>query len=234
MEFSHHPALRAQFPTLVAGVLHARGIHPDADVTALVAHWQRLAQERLRAGGSESELPPVQAWRRAFAQLGLKPTQYRCASESLLRRLRKEGDLPRIHPLIDLCNALSVGFGIPVAVLDAQRIAWPLQVKAAAGDEVYEAFSGESEHPEAGEVSFVDARRRAHARRWTHRQSGWSAVGTGTREVFIVAEALHAGAAQEVPQLVAAIAEGLQQAWGAAAHTAILTPEQPKFTLADG
>jgi DNA/RNA-binding domain of Phe-tRNA-synthetase-like protein len=37
--------------------------------------------------------------------MGLKPTQYRCAPEALLRRLRKEGTLPPLHPLVDLCNA---------------------------------------------------------------------------------------------------------------------------------
>ena len=50
--------------------------------------------------------------------MGLKPTQYRCASESLLRRFRKEGSLPRLHPLVDLCNAVSMAYAIPVAVLD--------------------------------------------------------------------------------------------------------------------
>ena len=55
--------------------------------------------------------------------MGLKPTQYRCAAESLLRRFRKEGSLPRLHPLVDLCNAVSLAFAVPVAVLDAGRIA---------------------------------------------------------------------------------------------------------------
>jgi len=229
MEFSHHPDLWQRFPELVPGVLHARGIRPDADVTALVEHWLGVARSRLQAAGSESELSEVQAWRRAFSQLGLKPTQYRCASESLLRRLRKEGDLPRIHPLIDLCNAVSVAFGIPVAVLDAERVAWPLQVRFAAGDERYDAFSGEIEHPEPGEVSFVDAAGQAHARRWTHRQSGLSAVRDTTREVLIVSEALHPAGAEDMPRLVAAIDDALQQAWNVRSRTKLLSSAQPLF-----
>ena len=67
--------------------------------------------------------------------MGLKPTQYRCAAESLLRRFRKEGALPRLHPLVDLCNAVSLAFAIPVAVLDVAEIAWPLEVRYADGDE---------------------------------------------------------------------------------------------------
>lgn len=66
----------------------------------------------------ESEFGQIQAWRRAFSQMGLKPTQYRCAAEALLRRLRKEHSLPRLHPLVDLCNAASAAYAIPVAVFD--------------------------------------------------------------------------------------------------------------------
>jgi DNA/RNA-binding domain of Phe-tRNA-synthetase-like protein len=161
----------------------------------------------------------------------LKPTQYRCASESLLRRLRKEGDLPRIHPLIDLCNAASVAFAVPVAALDVQQVAWPLQVRPAAGDETYLAFSGEIEHPEPGEVSFVDARGQAHARRWTHRQSGLSAVREGTREILVVAEALHPSAAQDVPRLLQALAQAIGQAWGVQPRIAVLAAGAPGFDI---
>lgn len=92
--------------------------------------------------------------------MGLKPTQYRCASESLLRRLRKEGELPRIHPVVDLCNALSVAYGVPVAALDVDRISGPLlEVRHALGDEHYTTFGGDTEHPAPGEVTFVDSMR---------------------------------------------------------------------------
>jgi hypothetical protein len=84
-------------------------------VQPALARYTEIAQSRLQAG-AESELPAIQAWRRAFARMGLKPTQYRCASEALLRRLRKEGTLPPLHPLVDLCNAVSVAYAVPVAV----------------------------------------------------------------------------------------------------------------------
>ena len=110
---------------------------------------------------AESELPEIQAWRRAFAAMGLKPTQYRCASESLLRRFRREGS--RLHPLVDLCNAVSLAYAIPVAVLDLSGITGPLEARDATGDEEYLTFSGEVEYPAVGEVIFADAAGQAHA-----------------------------------------------------------------------
>jgi DNA/RNA-binding domain of Phe-tRNA-synthetase-like protein len=232
MHFSHHSAIWAQYPELVAGALFARGIRKQVDAEARIAHYEALARTRLGGAGSESELPEIQAWRRAFARMGLKPTQYRCASESLLRRLRKEGAMPRIHPLVDLCNGISMAFAIPVAVLDVSRIGQWLQVRHAAGDERYLTFGGTIEHPEPGEVSFIDAQANAHARRWTNRQSGLSAVRADTADVLIVVEALHAGAADDVPRLVSAIAEGLQQGWGVAARSQLLSASAPAFAFA--
>ena len=191
MEFSHHPAIWSLYPELAVATLFAPGIHARADVASHVARFESIARERLAAAPSESDWPEINAWRRVFSRMGLKPTQYRCASESLLRRFRKEGDLPRIHPLIDLCNAASIAFGIPVAALDTEKIAWPLQVRHAEGTETYLSFGGEIEHPEPREVSFVDARDQAHARRWTHRQSGLSAIREETRSALIVMEAVH-------------------------------------------
>jgi len=230
--FRHADVLRADYPGLAAGALYATGVDASADVTASVAAYTARAVARL-AGGSESEFPEVVAWRRAFSRMGLKPTQYRCASESLLRRLRKHGELPRIHPVVDLCNAISVAYAVPVAALDADRIAGPLlEVRYARGDELYTPFGGGTEHPAPGEVTFADGAGRAHARRWTNRQSGYSAVGPHTRRILVVAEALHDGGAQAVPELLATLTRELVAHWPTEPTSAHLTPSAPEFPFA--
>jgi len=229
MYFQHAPAIWRDFPALVPGALYVGGITADAapDVDDYIA----IARARL-ADGPESEFPEIQAWRRAFARMGLKPTQYRCAAESLLRRFRKEGSLPPLHPLVDLCNAVSMAFAVPVAVLDAAQIAWPLEVRYAAGDEDYLTFGGETEHPAPGEVIFADRAGQAHARRWTNRQSGRSAVSAATGTVLIVAEALHEDAATGIRGLTKALTTEIARTWPATPQTAILTPAEPCFTPA--
>jgi DNA/RNA-binding domain of Phe-tRNA-synthetase-like protein len=229
MHFRHSPEIWSLFPELVPGVLAVQGLHKDAVVASQIGRFNAMAQTRLATAGTESELPEIQAWRRAFSRMGLKPTQYRCASESLLRRFRKEGPLPPIHPLIDLCNAASLAYAIPVAVFDTARVEQGLEVRRAQGSETYLGFSGEIEHPEPGEVIFADAQGRAHARRWTHRQSGLSAVRGDTAHVLIVAEALHAGAQADVPALVAALAQALQECWGAVPRSALPAAAAPGF-----
>jgi len=216
MNFGYAAAIRADFPELVSGVVRVGGITKNGDVARLVAHFDAIAQARL-ATGKEGDLPEIRAWRRAFAKMGMKPTQYRCASEALLRRFRKERALPRLHPLVDLCNAISLAFATPVAVFDVAKISGGLEVRRARGDEAYEAFSGEVERPERGEVIFADDAGRAHARRWTNRQSGYSAVRDETSAVLIVAEAMHETAADDVRRLTAEVAKSLADVWSVAA-----------------
>jgi DNA/RNA-binding domain of Phe-tRNA-synthetase-like protein len=230
MYFEHDTAIWRDFPVLVPGVIFVDGITPGVSVDSRIDVFNRRAAARLEHG-TESEFPEIQAWRRAFAAMGLKPTQYRCASESLLRRFRKDGQLPRLHPLVDLCNAISLAYATPIAVFDVAKIAGYVRVRHASGDEQYLTFSGETEHPPAGEVIFADDAGRAHARRWTNRQSALSAVRDTTSAALIVADALHASAPADVPALMEAIATELEALWSVRPPVTVLTAESPRFSF---
>jgi DNA/RNA-binding domain of Phe-tRNA-synthetase-like protein len=161
--------------------------------------------------------------------MGLKPTQYRSAAEALLRRFRREVDLPRLHPLVDLCNVVSLAFALPVAVFDLAGVEEYLEVRHARGDEQYLAFSGEIETPDPHEVIFADAANQVHARRWTFRQSRRSTIGPETRHVLIVSEGLHPSANVDVPALIDALVVGITALGSAPRQKAILTAAIPRL-----
>lgn len=220
MLFSYAPCILRDFPELATRVLRLEGLAPDAPVAEPVARFVAIAKQRI-ALVTESDLPEIQAWRRAFGKMGLKPTQYRCASEALLRRLRKEGDLPSVHPLVDLCNAVSVAFAIPIAAIDLDRVDGNIQVRPAIGTETYETFAGDFEHPEVGEIIFADDSHRAHARRWANRQSGHSAVTGRTTGALIVAEAMHETAEADVARLITTLQTTISALWPSASITEV-------------
>ena len=70
---------------------------------------------------------------------------------------------------------------------------------------------------------------RAHARRWTNRQSALSAVRAETATVLIVAEAMHATAVTDVRSLLAALAQAVGTISSAAPRTALLDRSAPRF-----
>ena len=81
MYFCHSPQIWEQFPQLVPGLLVVEHLQPEVEVDTRLQPWYHRARARL-GDGSESQLPEISAWRRAYAQMGLKSTQYRSAAEA--------------------------------------------------------------------------------------------------------------------------------------------------------
>jgi DNA/RNA-binding domain of Phe-tRNA-synthetase-like protein len=232
MYFGHAPEIWQAFPQLVPGVLVVDRIHAQIDVAPRLEPFFERARGRMEAG-PESAMPEVAAWRRAYAQMGMKPTKYRSAAEALVRRFRREDELPRLHPLIDLCNAVSLAYALPVAVFDLAKIDQFLQVRRAQGTEQYHAFSGETETIRAGEVIFADAGDHAHARRWTFRQSRLSTVREKTSEALIVAEGLHDTAERDIHDLLNSIVSAVTDLWKAPRERTLLTARSPNLVFSD-
>lgn len=233
MIFSHHDDIWTAYPGLRAAVLHIVDVDQTGDTSVEQENLIAEATTALSVG-AESDLAPIKAWRQTFSAMGYKPTQYRCASESLLRRLRRQGDLPTIHPLVDLCNALSVAWAVPVAAFDVAKIQGSLTVGKADGQETYHAFSGELEHPEPGEVIFRDDNAVAHARRWAHRQSALSAIAAGSGEALVVAEGFHEGAEWDLTELADRLTAALSTSGTATVKArALLIPSSRAFVVSD-
>lgn len=201
MLFNYHQDVLERFPTIRAGVIHATGLHNRSSSAALAAaYWAEQTAVLERIGDTPlAEIPSVSSWRRAFSCFGVKPTQYRSAIESLLRRLTKKGDIPSISTLVDIGNLVSIRHGLPIAFLDLGEINGTTTVHFADGSERFtDLGSSESIHPEPGEVVFADETGAVSARRWCWRQSKESATSHDTTEVLITIEGHHDGAENDV------------------------------------
>jgi DNA/RNA-binding domain of Phe-tRNA-synthetase-like protein len=199
--FAYDPAITDRFPAIRAGVVSASGLSNGPSPEELAEKYrgeQAAALERL-ATTPISEIPSIRAWRRAFSAFGVKPTQYRSAAEALLRRLDKSGDIPSINTLVDIGNLISITYAVPVAVLDRSSLTGSVTVRFATGTERFtDLGSGEEQHPEPGEVIFVDDADHVTARRWCWRQSAPSATGAVTTAALFTIEALHDDAGDDI------------------------------------
>lgn len=221
--FRYAEALIADFPKLHSLVCFVDGLSSEPSVSGVVEENVAIARERLRRYGSESQIEAVRDWRAAYRQSGVDPTKFRMAAESILRRLRSSDEFATgLHPLVLLCNALSARFAIPVAGLDVDHIDGLLEVGYASGHSEYQGFDGVVTVVPAGEVTFEDEAGRAHARKWSHRQSGASAISSSTTRAFVVAEALHADCEADLLTLSAALHDAIRQHWPQASCTARL------------
>jgi DNA/RNA-binding domain of Phe-tRNA-synthetase-like protein len=101
--------------------------------------------ERLRTalgGQSLSEQPAAALMRQLFRQAGTDPTRYRPSSEALARRFLRGDPFPRIAPLVDLNNLLSLRLLLPCCVLREPPLEPPFELRRGSPGETMDSLRG--------------------------------------------------------------------------------------------
>ena len=228
--FRYHDEILARYPAVVGGVILARGMTNGPTPESLLAAYAAEQQATLQRLGTTplSQIPALAAWRTAFRGFDVDPTQYRSASESLLRRLTKKGDIPSINLLVDLGNLVSIRYALPVAVFDTRALQGAVTVHFAHGSERYTTLGqSEVDHPEPGEVVFSDETGLVIARRWCWRQSDQSAAQEDTTEAIITVEAHHTGGRRDIEAALNDLLELLKKYAGGSFTVGILDVGNP-------
>jgi DNA/RNA-binding domain of Phe-tRNA-synthetase-like protein len=86
--------------------------------------------------------PVIAALRELFKQAGTSPSRYRPSSEALGRRLLKGEELPRIQPLVDVNNLLSVVTLCPCCVMRPGSVEPPLTLRRGRSGDVIQGLRG--------------------------------------------------------------------------------------------
>lgn len=188
--------LRPDYRALLIAVDGLTPGAPSAPVTAtgdgdqdLLTRAESAATGLLERGPVE-EQPHVAAWRETYRSFGAKPQRTRNSLEALLRRAA--GGLPRVNPLTDTYNALSVLHLVPLGGEDLNQYAGPPRLVRASGDETMQTMAhGEEavEHPEPGEVVWRDDEG-VTCRRWNWRQCRRTQLTTTTTAALFILDAL--------------------------------------------
>lgn len=211
---SYQDKLTNIFPELHVCCLLISNINTMVDVAHITKRNILFARNALEKYKTESSFPSISLWRSAYRKVGIEPTKFRMASESLLRRLRKQGDLPEtLHPLVLICNSLSVKYCLPIAALDADKINGHIKVMFTNGNERYTSLSGEELAMPINEVSFVDENLIAHARKWSHKQSAVSVISGKTTHAIVFLESLMPFNCEELSPLISEIIDDFSSCW---------------------
>ena len=116
------------------------------------------------------ELPEIELYREAFRNMGINPNKFMSSIESLITRTIKTGFVPNINPLVDLGNALSVKYMIPLGIHDTDKITGDVELRRATSDDKFIPFgASEVETPDEGEFVYISGNE-VRTRRWIWRQ----------------------------------------------------------------
>lgn len=171
--------------------------------------------------------PHIKVWREAFNKLGISASKYYASIESLLRRVLKGGPFPRINPVVDLYNAVSLKYLVPMGGHAIPPLDGDISLCFAEGDETFVPMEGgESERVDKGEVVYKDESE-ILTRRWVWRQCNKDKVTAATTSIFIpidVMEGLPGGLCEKIME---EMEQGLSQnGYGRVVHRDILTRDK--------
>ena len=180
------PAIWQLRPDFVALSIVAEGC---ANSTGTVWTAERLAEAtRASALGPDWVMAHLSAWQDAFRAFGAKPQRTPCSAEAL----RKRGAVLSVNAVVDLYNAVSLAFAVPVGGEDLDRYVGAPSLTVACGDEAFETMKDGKpavENPERGEVVWRD-KHGVTCRRWNWRQGPRTRIEVGTRNMWFVLERL--------------------------------------------
>ena len=191
MKFIVSKEIFDDIPNALFGVIIARGIdnHKKYDWIKDMLDKSISECKKFYEGKIVKESAPITYYRDAFRALGINPNKFMCSIEALVTRTVKKGEMPNINTLVDLGNALSLKYNIPLGIHDIDRFSGDMEIKKASGNEDFITFGGEMmEHPDKGEVIYVSGSD-VKTRRWTWRQGENSKITEDTTNVFIPLDA---------------------------------------------
>ena len=134
----------------------------------------------------------LEAWAQVFRVFGAKPQRTPCSVAAMRKRVEKSGSLPSINPIVDLYNAVSLQYAIPVGGEDYDRYSGVPRLIRADGTEVFDTNkngSPSTENPDEGEVVWCDDKG-VTCRRWNWRQGTRTQISPDSKNMWFILERL--------------------------------------------
>lgn len=153
------------------------------------------------------------AWAEVFKAFGAKAKRTPCSAEALRKRVLRDGTLPAIDPVVDLYNAISIRYALPVGGENIAAYAGKPRLVIAYGSERFDTVKeGEVvyESPEPGEVIWRDDQG-VTCRRWNWRQGVRTRLDASAQQMWFILESLPAMPLSALQQASDDLVSGLQQ-----------------------
>lgn len=132
----------------------------------------------------EKEVAP---YRKAFETLGINPNKFMSSIEALLTRISKKKGFPHINAIVDLGNAISLKYYLPIGVHDLDTMYDnEFCVRTATDKDLFIPFGEtEGEKVDEGEVVYA-SKDQIRTRRWIWRQSEAGKITEQTKNLLFI------------------------------------------------
>lgn len=192
--FTAHPSISPDVTRLAPGfralsisVTASPVVNAGAGEAAL-----RQACEDVLAGEPAWADAHLNAWSDVFRAFGAKPRRTPCSAEALRKRVLRDGAMAALDPVVDLYNAVSLRYAVPVGGENGDTYRGSPRLIIADGSEPFDTMKeGQPavEYPDAGEVVWCDDAG-VTCRRWNWRQGVRTRLSASDKHMWFILESL--------------------------------------------
>ncbi len=220
MRFCIEEEVFRMFPQFCRGIVVAAGIdnsRPSPELEKLLREQEE--KMRLDSGIDLATHPRLLAWKDAYRQFGSNPNKFTPSIVFLAKQVKAGKPVRSISPAVDAFNIISIRHIIPCGGDDMDSVEGDVTLGRAVSDETFAPIfkPEEVEHPEPGEVIYVNRRtKRVLCRRWNWRNGDFSKITPETKNLAInvdgmlpaISRAEIEEAAEELKQLLLRFCRG--------------------------
>lgn len=126
----------------------------------------------------------INPYREAFLKLGINPNKFMSSIEAMTTRIAKKKGFPNINSIVDIANAVSLKYLVPLGAHDLESSNGDIFVRFSnKGDQFIPFGEQEAEVLEEGELIYSIGKR-VKTRRWIWRQSEEGKVTEDSSDIF--------------------------------------------------
>ncbi len=226
------------FPEARIGIIVVRGMKSADEVPAeqadaisrLLVAANGMAETHLTSNTfSENEV--VKAWRDAYRLFKTKKGA-RCSIENLLKRVLKGNPVRSITPSVDIYNAISLKYALPVGGEDIDAFVGDVRLGITDGGDAFVPLGEDEEDPTlAGELCYRDDEG-AICRCWNWRDGRRTALTDDSKNAFLIIECVEPGRAADLEAALDEFAQLVESCLGAnIENRAVITRDNPEMTI---
>ena len=235
MFFSIQKELFDLLPDLTIGMVVATGLdntRPSGEIDRLLEQAVESLKKNF-VGDKAQDHPRIKPWRNAFAKLSISGSKFQSSVESMARRVLKGDPFPRINPLVDLYNSLSLKYLVPMGGHDLDTLKGNIYLRFAEGWEPFIPMGGgETITVPKGELVYRDDVE-ILTRNWVWRQCDKDKATEQTRNIFLPIDVLGEVGKERAGEIIYELSELIPKHLGGTIFSAVLNMENPiaKFSF---
>lgn len=227
MKFSIAPDIFSKFPDFKVGYLFVENLKQEEK-----EEISKLMNKAVQAASEISDTDPnITKWKEAFSSIALDVQKNKPAHIALLDRVKKDGKLPDVMPLVNVANSFSIRYAVPIGTHQLDGLVSDVIIRLTKDGDTFQAMNAEkSETVPADELAYTSGKN-ILTRHMVWRQGELSKIRPSSQSVLIPIDTFDNVSETQLLNIIKELQKTISELFGVKIQTGILSKNSPSATL---